>query len=543
MTYSFTEKKRIRNNFGTRESILKEPDLLSIQINSFNSFIQEGAVEKENIGLHSVFQSVFPITALNGYAEIEYLDYELQEPKYNVKECKLRGVTYAATLQVKLNLVLFDKNGSNLKKKRRVKQVIEESVYLGQLPLMTDTGTFVINGTERVVVSQLHRSPGVIFEHDKGKTHSSGKILFSSRVIPYRGSWLDFEFDHHEHLFVRIDRRRKLPVTTLLRAMGLSTNEIIDTFFDHIDSFTQKRSVIYFDAPGSGGWKDNSSTNIHNQRIHSLFESSLKPLNPCISEMRLIKDKEEVKNMQDAADLASEAHMSAMRVASPGLYEHNVASVFDSQFTNGNSEHSYPPIVASGENACILHYNENNQELQDGDLLLIDAGCEINGYASDITRTFPINGKFSEAQKEIYGIVLSAQKSAIDSIKPGVSCNKPHETACQIITDGLIKLGIMKSPEDLTKFYMHGTGHWLGLDVHDVGVKLINDEFREFKSGMVTTVEPGIYIRRDDKIESKYWGIGVRIEDDVLVTEAGNHVLSKKAVKDIDEIEYLMSQR
>jgi len=235
MTYSFTEKKRIRNNFGTRESILKEPDLLSIQINSFNTFIQEGETEKKDIGLHSVFKSVFPITALNGYAEIEYVDYELQEPKYNVKECKLRGVTYAATLQVKLNLVLFDKNGSTLKKKRRVKQVIEENVYLGQLPLMTDTGTFVVNGTERVVVSQLHRSPGVIFEHDKGKTHSSGKILFSSRIIPYRGSWLDFEFDHHEHLFVRIDRRRKLPVTALLRAMGMSTNDIIDTFFDSIE--------------------------------------------------------------------------------------------------------------------------------------------------------------------------------------------------------------------------------------------------------------------------------------------------------------------
>ena len=234
MTYSFTEKKRIRNNFGTRESILKEPDLLSIQINSFNNFIQEGETEKKDVGLHSVFKSVFPITALNGYAEIEYVDYELQEPKYKVNECKLRGVTYAGTLQVKLNLVLFDKNGSTLKKKRRVKQVIEEHVYLGQLPLMTNTGTFVINGTERVVVSQLHRSPGVIFEHDKGKTHSSGKILFSSRIIPYRGSWLDFEVDHHEHLFVRIDRRRKLPVTALLRAMGLSTNEIIDTFFEHI---------------------------------------------------------------------------------------------------------------------------------------------------------------------------------------------------------------------------------------------------------------------------------------------------------------------
>lgn len=234
MAYSFTEKKRIRNNFGSRESILTEPDLLAIQIDSFNGFIQAGEKTKKDVGLHAVFQSVFPITAVNGYAEIEYVDYELQEPKFNVKECKLRGVTYASTLRVKLNLVLFDKNGSTLKKKRRVKQIIEEDVYLGQLPLMTDTGTFVINGTERVVVSQLHRSPGVIFEHDKGKTHSSGKILFSSRVIPYRGSWLDFEFDHHEHLYARIDRRRKLPVTTLLRAMGLGADAILDTFFEKI---------------------------------------------------------------------------------------------------------------------------------------------------------------------------------------------------------------------------------------------------------------------------------------------------------------------
>ena len=214
---------------------MQEPDLLAIQIDSFNSFIQAGNKTKEDVGLLAVFQSVFPITAVNGYAEIEYVDYELQEPKFNVEECKLRGVTFASTLRVKLNLVLFDKNGSTLKKKRRVKQVIEEDVYLGQLPLMTETGTFVINGTERVVVSQLHRSPGVIFEHDKGKTHSSGKILFSSRVIPYRGSWLDFEFDHHEHLYARIDRRRKLPVTTLLRAMGLGSDEILDTFFEKTD--------------------------------------------------------------------------------------------------------------------------------------------------------------------------------------------------------------------------------------------------------------------------------------------------------------------
>ncbi len=234
MAYSFTEKKRIRNNFGSRESILTEPDLLAIQIESFNDFIQADKETKSDSGLHSVFQSVFPITANNGYAEIEYVDYELQEPKFNVEECKLRGTTFASILRVKLNLVLFDKNGSILKKKRKIKQVIEEDVYLGQLPLMTDTGTFVINGTERVVVSQLHRSPGVIFEHDKGKTHSSGKILFSSRVIPYRGSWLDFEFDHHEHLYVRIDRRRKLPVTTLLRAMGLDSSAILDTFFEKL---------------------------------------------------------------------------------------------------------------------------------------------------------------------------------------------------------------------------------------------------------------------------------------------------------------------
>ena len=184
----------------------------------------------------------------------------------------------------------------------------------------------------------------------------------------------------------------------------------IDTFFDHIDSYIKKGTTIYYDAPGGGGWKDHSSTNIHNKRIHSLFENRLRPLNPFVSEMRLIKDKEEVKNMQDAADLASEAHINAMKEAIPGLFEHNIASVFDSHFRNGNSEHSYPPIVASGENACILHYTENNKELKNGDLLLIDAGCEINGYASDITRTFPINGKFSDAQREIYDLVLSAQK-------------------------------------------------------------------------------------------------------------------------------------
>jgi DNA-directed RNA polymerase subunit beta len=237
MSYSFVEKKRIRKNFSKQTSILKEPDLLALQTNSFNDFLQIGIKEKDrkDVGLQAVLKSIFPITAINGYAELEYADYTLEEPKFNVEECKLRGVTYASSLKAALRLVLFDKNGSILKKKRKVKNIIEEPVYLGDLPVMTQTGAFVINGTERVVVSQLHRSPGVVFEHDKGKTHSSGKVLFSSRIIPYRGSWLDFEFDHNDHMFVRIDRRRKLPITILLRAMGYSSEEILGIFFPMIE--------------------------------------------------------------------------------------------------------------------------------------------------------------------------------------------------------------------------------------------------------------------------------------------------------------------
>ena len=266
--------------------------------------------------------------------------------------------------------------------------------------------------------------------------------------------------------------------------------------------------------------------------------------NPILQQLRSVKDEEEIAQIQQACDITEKGFRRVLSFIKPKVWEYEIEAELIHEFIRNRSRgFAYTPIIAAGNNANVLHYTENNQELKDGDLLLIDAGCEINGYASDITRTFPVNGKFSEAQKEIYDVVLNAQKSAINSIKPGVSSNKPHETACEIITNGLIKLGIMKSAEDLTKFYMHNTGHWLGLDVHDVGSKLINDEFREFKSGMVTTVEPGIYIRRDDKIDSKYWGIGIRIEDDVLVTETGNHVLSEKAIKDIDEIEHLMSQR
>ena len=316
----------------------------------------------------------------------------------------------------------------------------------------------------------------------------------------------------------------------------------VNTFLDKIESLLTSESSLYFDAPGNSGWKDVSSTNKLNQSIALKFRNRTQLLDPYLSEMRLIKDSTEIKHMQTAADLASRAHMQAMIRTRPGLYEFHITAEFDTLFRKENSEHSYPPIVAGGENACILHYNENNKLLNDGELLLIDAGCEILGYASDITRTFPINGKFSEPQKEIYEIVLKAQKSAIASIVPGEAVNKPHEIACDVITQELIKLGIMDDASSLRDFYMHGTGHWLGLDVHDVGTKEIDNTIRKFKVGMVTTVEPGIYIRKSDKVDPKYWNIGIRIEDDVLVTEDGHHILSKAAIKELEDIEQLMSQ-
>ena len=218
MAYSFTEKKRIRKDFGKRPPILDVPYLLSMQLDSFKSFLQADVPENKraDVGLHGAFTSVFPIVSYSGHVELQYVNYSLGKPVFDVKECQLRGLTYAAPLRVTMRLAIFDKEA---KKKTTPKTVKEQEVYMGEMPLMTENGTFVINGTERVIVSQLHRSPGVLFDHDKGKTHSSGKILYSARVIPYRGSWLDFEFDPKDSVFVRIDRRRKLPATILLLSL------------------------------------------------------------------------------------------------------------------------------------------------------------------------------------------------------------------------------------------------------------------------------------------------------------------------------------
>jgi len=226
MAYSYSEKKRIRKDFGKSAQVMDYPFLLTIQLESFRKFIDNDPTGE--IGFEAAFRSVFPIKAYSGNSELQYVSYRLGEPLFDVKECQIRGVTYSAPLRVKLRLVIYDREAPA----GTVKDIKEQEVYMGEIPLMTDNGTFVINGTERVIVSQLHRSPGVFFDHDKGKTHSSGKVLYNARVIPYRGSWLDFEFDPKDNLFVRIDRRRKLPASIMLRALEYSTEEILDIFYD-----------------------------------------------------------------------------------------------------------------------------------------------------------------------------------------------------------------------------------------------------------------------------------------------------------------------
>ncbi|GGY03235.1 DNA-directed RNA polymerase subunit beta [Litchfieldella qijiaojingensis] len=230
MAYSYTEKKRIRKDFGKLPQVMDVPYLLAIQLDSYYDFLQQDRAPEERleVGLHAAFKSVFPIESFSGNAALEYVSYRFGTPAFDVKECQLRGVTYSAPLRVKVRLIIYDKESSN----KAIKDIKEQEVYMGEIPLMTENGTFVVNGTERVIVSQLHRSPGVFFDHDKGKSHSSGKLLYSARVIPYRGSWLDFEFDPKDNVFVRIDRRRKLPATVLMRALGMNAEEILDTFFE-----------------------------------------------------------------------------------------------------------------------------------------------------------------------------------------------------------------------------------------------------------------------------------------------------------------------
>jgi DNA-directed RNA polymerase subunit beta len=242
MAYTYTEKKRIRKDFGKLQSAMDIPYLLAIQIDSYKQFTQSDVApdERLDMGLNAAFKSIFPIVSYSGKALLEYVSYRLGKPEFDVSECILRGATYAVSLRVKVRLIIYEKESTA----KVIKDIKEQEVYMGEIPLMTDSGTFVINGTERVVVSQLHRSPGVFFDHDKGKTHSSGKLLYSARIIPYRGSWLDVEFDPKDMVYVRIDRRRKLPATILLRALDYSTQDILEMFYDNNKYFIDKAGQI-----------------------------------------------------------------------------------------------------------------------------------------------------------------------------------------------------------------------------------------------------------------------------------------------------------
>lgn len=268
-----------------------------------------------------------------------------------------------------------------------------------------------------------------------------------------------------------------------------------------------------------------------------------------LDEMRLRKGAEEIALMRRAADIAGAAHVRAMRHVRPGMRENEVEAELLHEFRRqGAQSPSYTPIVAAGANACVLHYVQNDAPMHDGDLLLIDAGCEVEGYASDITRTFPVNGRFSPAQREVYDLVLAAQHAALDAVRPGAAWDEPHEAAVRVLAQGFIDLGLVRGDldrvleaGDYKRFYMHRTGHWLGLDVHDAGDYKRSGVWRALEPGMALTVEPGCYIRPADDVPERFWNIGVRIEDDVVVTEAGCEILTGGAPKRAEEIEALMA--
>jgi Xaa-Pro aminopeptidase len=267
-----------------------------------------------------------------------------------------------------------------------------------------------------------------------------------------------------------------------------------------------------------------------------------------LDEMRIIKSTKEIDVMKSAAVISTEAHRRAMQLTRPGKHEYEIeAELFCTFRQRGAEAPAYTPIVAGGANACILHYIENSAKLVTGDLLLIDAGCEFNGYAADITRTFPVNGKFSPVQKDVYELVLSAQVAAIAAVRPGNTWDDPHQVALKVLVQGFIDFGLCQGSvdaviesEDYKRFYMHRTGHWLGLDVHDAGDYKLNGSWRSFQPGMALTVEPGCYIRPADNVPPHFWNIGIRIEDDVTVTETGHDILTIAAPKAVAEIEELM---
>ncbi len=369
--------------------------------------------------------------------------------------------------------------------------------------------------------------------------------------------------EHEYTLFVRPrDPEREIWDGRRAGIEGARTHFGADEAFP-ISEFTEKLSDILNGAQtlyyriGEGNTELDQKIIGQLARMRSMGRRGISPPQAIIDtgailhEMRLIKTEDEIALMQRAADIAAEAHREAMREARAGMKEYEIEALIEYVFRrNGASAPAYSSIVGGGANATILHYINNDAELRDGDLLLIDAGAEYQGYASDITRTFPVSGHFTDAQRDIYNLVLETQTACIEMTRPGVTIDELHEHSVKILTEGMVRLGLLDGEVDklieeekYKQFYMHRLGHFLGMDVHDVGRYHVEGESRRLESGMVITIEPGLYISAETKdIPEKYLGIGVRIEDDVLVTDGGHRVLTDKAPKEVAEIEKLMEQ-
>jgi Xaa-Pro aminopeptidase len=348
------------------------------------------------------------------------------------------------------------------------------------------------------------------------------------------------------------DGRRAGP-EGVVRDYGADQGFVIGEFEPMLSSLLAGRGKVFYTLGEHPSWDAKIAACVREIREVSrrgpAAPTEFVSLDTSLHELRLIKSEAELALLRHACKVSAQAHARAMRATRPGGWEWQVAAEIHHEFEKNGMEPGYGSIVGGGDNACILHYKENEAQLRGGDLLLIDAGGEYRGYTADITRTFPVGGKYSGAQKEVYEVVLAAQLAAIEELKPGNSSARPHEVATRVLTEGLVALGLLKGdPAELIEtgkhrqFYMHGTGHWLGLDVHDVGRYKLDGEARPFTAGMVMTVEPGLYIAPDTQgVDQRFLGIGIRIEDDVLVTERGPEVLTGGAPKKVAEVEALMA--
>ncbi len=369
--------------------------------------------------------------------------------------------------------------------------------------------------------------------------------------------------EHPEHQFILFVRplNKKQEIWTGKRAgvegakeeYGADAAYPLADLDEELPKYFEKVEKIYY-SMGSSERLDKKAIELLKRFRGKRYESSSGPVSivdpaEIVRNMRAIKDAREIDLMRRATDISADAHIAAMKSVKPGMYEYEVQAAIEHTFLKNGASAAFATIAGAGANATCLHYDTNNCMIKDGDLILVDAGAEYKHYSGDITRTFPANGKFSAIQRDLYSIVLNANTAAIEAIKVGVKMDEYHEKAVQVIVDGLMDMGLLKGErekileeKEYSEFYMHNTGHWIGLDTHDVGRRKTDDEVRPFEPGMIVTVEPGLYIAADmEDVDEKYRGIGIRIEDDVLITKDGTEVLTEKAPKKIEDIEAIMN--